>query len=123
LDEAGKVLKEIEAKAKKKFLPIVGPHRGQILVEAIRKTNPKRVLEVGTFIGYSAILMAKELARANKYYEYCRPSNSEISSMCQANAFSSSGKKSIGETKNKNVPCSLKVQFFKPKFNLYIRGA
>jgi len=61
LDEADKVLKEIEAKAKKEFLPIVGPHRGRILVEAIRRTNPKRVLEVGTFIGYSAILMAKEL--------------------------------------------------------------
>jgi predicted O-methyltransferase YrrM len=61
LDEADKVLKEIEAKAKKNFLPIVGRHRGRILVEAIRRTNPKRVLEVGTFIGYSAILMAKEL--------------------------------------------------------------
>lgn len=61
MDEADKVLKEIEAKAKKKFLPIVGPHRGQILVEAIRKNKPKRVLEVGTFIGYSAVLMAKEL--------------------------------------------------------------
>jgi hypothetical protein len=33
-----------------------------------------------------------------------RPSNSEISSIRQANAFSSSGKKSLGETKNKNVP-------------------
>jgi predicted O-methyltransferase YrrM len=61
LDEADKVLKDIEAKAKKKFLPIVGPHRGQILVKAIRETSPKRVLEVGTFIGYSAILMAREL--------------------------------------------------------------
>ena len=61
LNEADKVLKEIEAKTKKEFLPIVGPHRGQILVEAICKNKPKRVLEVGTFIGYSAILMAREL--------------------------------------------------------------
>jgi caffeoyl-CoA O-methyltransferase len=61
LDEADKVLKEIEAETKKKFLPIVGPHRGQILAEAVRKYKPKHVLEVGTFIGYSAILMAKEL--------------------------------------------------------------
>jgi predicted O-methyltransferase YrrM len=61
LDEADKVLKEIEAKAKKKFLPIVGRDRGRILVETMRGTNPKRVLEVGTFIGYSAILMANEL--------------------------------------------------------------
>jgi len=46
---------------KRKFLPIVGPQKGQVLVEVIRKIKPKRVLEVGTLIGYSAILMAKEL--------------------------------------------------------------
>jgi predicted O-methyltransferase YrrM len=61
LDAADKVLIEIETKTKKKFLPIVGPHRGQALVETIRKNKPKRVLEIGTLIGYSAILMAKEL--------------------------------------------------------------
>jgi predicted O-methyltransferase YrrM len=61
LNAADKVLKEIETKTKKKFLPIVGPHRGQVLVETIRKNKPKRVLEIGTLIGYSAILMAKEL--------------------------------------------------------------
>ena len=43
------------------FLPIVGPHKGKILAEAIRKVKPKRVLEVGTLIGYSAILIGKEL--------------------------------------------------------------
>jgi predicted O-methyltransferase YrrM len=61
LDEADKVLKEIERMIEKEFLPIVGPHKGEILVESIRKIRPKRVLEVGTLIGYSAILMAKEL--------------------------------------------------------------
>ena len=61
MNEADRVLKEIEAKNKREFLPIVGPRRGQILVDVIRKNKPKRVLEVGTFIGYSAILMAREL--------------------------------------------------------------
>jgi caffeoyl-CoA O-methyltransferase len=61
LDAADKVLKEIETKTKRNFLPIVGPHRGQVLVEVIRKNKPKLVLEIGTLIGYSAILMAKEL--------------------------------------------------------------
>ncbi|MEM3459284.1 MAG: O-methyltransferase [Candidatus Bathyarchaeia archaeon] len=57
-----KVLSEIESKIKKgKFLPIVGPDRGRILVEIIREIKPKHVLEIGTFIGYSAILMGKEL--------------------------------------------------------------
>jgi predicted O-methyltransferase YrrM len=35
--------------------------KGQVLAEEIRKAKPKRVLEVGTLIGYSAILMGKEL--------------------------------------------------------------
>jgi predicted O-methyltransferase YrrM len=39
----------------------VGIEKGQVLAEEIRKAKPKRVLEVGTLIGYSAILMGKEL--------------------------------------------------------------
>jgi len=42
-------------------LPIVGPEKGQVITEIIREAKPKRVLEVGTLIGYSAILMGKEL--------------------------------------------------------------
>lgn len=61
MSEADKVLKEIERMTERGFLPIVGPRKGQVLVEMIHKINPKRILEVGTLIGYSAILMAKEL--------------------------------------------------------------
>jgi len=61
VSNADKILKEIEEKAETEFLPIVGPERGKILAEEIRKARPKRVLEVGTLIGYSAILMGKEL--------------------------------------------------------------
>jgi predicted O-methyltransferase YrrM len=55
------VLREIEKRAHNEFLPIVGMEKGQVLAEEIRKAKPKRVLEVGTLIGYSAILMGKEL--------------------------------------------------------------
>ena len=62
LSKAEKVLREIEGASRgRRFLPIVGPSRGQILVKVIREVKPKRVLEVGTLIGYSAILMGKEL--------------------------------------------------------------
>lgn len=62
MSKAEKILSEIENKIKKgEFLPIIGPDRGRILVKVIRKVKPKRVLEIGTFIGYSAILMGKEL--------------------------------------------------------------
>jgi predicted O-methyltransferase YrrM len=61
LSKADRVLKEIEAMTEKHFLPIIGPDKGQVLIKAIRKTKPKRILEIGTLIGYSTILMAKEL--------------------------------------------------------------
>jgi predicted O-methyltransferase YrrM len=55
------VLEEIEAMAQREFLPIIGPDKGKILAKAVRKAKPKHVLEVGTLIGYSAILIGKEL--------------------------------------------------------------
>jgi caffeoyl-CoA O-methyltransferase len=61
LDKADLVLREIEKRAHNKFLPIMGPEKGHVLVEEIRKAEPKRVLEVGTLIGYSAVLMGKEM--------------------------------------------------------------
>ena len=61
MSKAEMVLREIEDVARRRFLPIIGPSRGQILVEVIREIKPKRILEVGALIGYSAILMGKEL--------------------------------------------------------------
>jgi predicted O-methyltransferase YrrM len=60
-NNADGVLAEIEAAAENGFLPIIGPHKGRLLAEEVRKANPKHVLEVGTLIGYSAILMGKEM--------------------------------------------------------------
>ncbi len=61
MSEADEILREIEASTEKRFLPIIGPERGRILIKVIRKTKPQRILEIGTLQGYSAILMAKEL--------------------------------------------------------------
>jgi predicted O-methyltransferase YrrM len=60
-NKAEVILREIEKRANNEFLPIVGPEKGQVIAEEVRKAKPKRVLEVGTLIGYSAILMGKEL--------------------------------------------------------------
>lgn len=59
--KAERVLREIESSSGRRWLPIIGRRRGQILVEQIRLHRPMRILEVGTFVGYSTILMAKEL--------------------------------------------------------------
>jgi predicted O-methyltransferase YrrM len=61
LSKAERVLREIEEMTEKRFLPIVGPEKGEILAKVVRETRPKRVLEVGTLIGYSAIIIGKEL--------------------------------------------------------------
>ncbi len=58
---AEKVLRRIERTAERTYLPIIGPERGRVLVDLIRSIKPKQILEVGTFIGYSIILMGKEL--------------------------------------------------------------
>lgn len=60
-DNAESILKEIEAKGEKSFLPVIGPKKGKILDDAVRQSRAKRILEVGTFIGYSAIRMARLL--------------------------------------------------------------
>ncbi len=61
MSSADEVLHLIEQASEKNFLPIIGPNKGKILAEEIRKLEPHHVLEVGTLIGYSAILMGKEL--------------------------------------------------------------
>lgn len=63
MNKAEKLLRRIEKLAHNEFLPIVGPEKGRVLAEEIRKAKPRRVLEVGTLIGYSAILMANELGK------------------------------------------------------------
>jgi len=56
------VLAKIEALSKKQSgLPILGARKGRLLAETLRKHKPRHVLEVGTLIGYSAILMADAL--------------------------------------------------------------
>jgi predicted O-methyltransferase YrrM len=61
LNKVDKILNAIEELSNKKSLPIIGPKKGRVLVDVLREIKPKRVLEVGTLIGYSTILMGKEL--------------------------------------------------------------
>jgi predicted O-methyltransferase YrrM len=61
LIEADEILKEIERIAEGTYLPIIGPERGRVLAKIVREMQPARVLEVGTLLGYSVILMGKEL--------------------------------------------------------------
>jgi predicted O-methyltransferase YrrM len=66
MQKADIVLKKIEKLSEKIFLPIVGPEKGKILATFIKKRRPKNILEIGTLIGYSAILMAKNAPKNSK---------------------------------------------------------
>lgn len=61
VSSADLVLRQIEAQAENMFLPIIGAAKGRYLAAEVRKAKPMRVLEVGTLIGYSAVLMGKEM--------------------------------------------------------------
>lgn len=60
------MLKEIEKLAKNQFLPIIGEIKGKYLVNTVKRFNVKEVLEVGTLVGYSAILIARDLPADGK---------------------------------------------------------
>jgi len=64
--KADDVLEEIERSAHRRYLPIIGPSRGRVLIEAVRRHRPERILEVGTLVGYSTILMGKELGAGSE---------------------------------------------------------
>jgi predicted O-methyltransferase YrrM len=54
-DKAERVLEKIEYEG---YPLIVGPTKGRFLASLVDEKNPRRILEVGTNVGYSAITMA-----------------------------------------------------------------
>lgn len=61
IPERDAVLTEMEAYARERRFPIVGPLVGRVLHQLVLLTNPKRVFEMGSGFGYSAYWMAKAL--------------------------------------------------------------
>ena len=51
-------LSEMESFAKENFVPIIQREAGRFLSVLVSIINPERILELGTAIGYSALLMA-----------------------------------------------------------------
>lgn len=62
------MMREIEAEASqgKRFLPIVGPVKGNFLYMLAKVTQAKNVLDIGTLTGYSAFLLAKAVGPKGK---------------------------------------------------------
>jgi predicted O-methyltransferase YrrM len=60
------VLNELEQISKREYLPSIGPVKGRIISDIIRKYEPNLILEIGTLHGYSAILMGSLLHNDGK---------------------------------------------------------
>lgn len=58
------LLAEMENYAKKRFIPIIQPESARLLETLSVIIKPKRILEVGTAIGYSSIMLARTLSPA-----------------------------------------------------------
>jgi len=63
---ADDVLRAIEAEALTRGFPIIGPGRGAYLDELIVQYAPRRILEIGTLVGYSAIRMGRLLPKGGR---------------------------------------------------------
>ena len=48
------------------FLMNVGPEKGEILRDHLLKSKPNNVIELGTFIGYSAVLISSTIGEKSK---------------------------------------------------------
>ncbi|MDQ3838216.1 MAG: tRNA (adenine(22)-N(1))-methyltransferase TrmK, partial [Thermoproteota archaeon] len=56
----------LERMAEREFVPSIGPIKGKIIKETIRRYRPKNILEIGTLHGYSAILMASTISSSDR---------------------------------------------------------
>lgn len=56
------ILTRLEQQAQERDIPIIGPYAGRFLYWLVRFSRAKRILEIGTAIGYSAIWLARACA-------------------------------------------------------------
>ena len=62
------VLKEMEAQALKRDIPIVGPAVGRVLYQYARLINAKKVFELGSAIGYSTLWWAHAVGEGGQVF-------------------------------------------------------
>jgi caffeoyl-CoA O-methyltransferase len=71
-----RVLVEMEARAGREGIPIVGPVVGRLFYQLALMTRAKRVMELGSAIGYSTLWWARAVGRGGKvWYTDSDPAN------------------------------------------------
>ncbi|KAG6021035.1 hypothetical protein E4U19_005991 [Claviceps sp. Clav32 group G5] len=76
-----KVLAAIDAFGKKKYLMNIGQEKGAIVTKLIASHKPKVMVELGGYVGYSAILFADAVRAAGGKHFYCLEHNPEFFSI------------------------------------------
>ncbi len=72
------VLREMEAEAARRHIPIVGPAVGRLFYQLARMISARTVFELGSAIGYSTIWWARGLAEGGRVvYTDSDPKNAE----------------------------------------------
>ncbi|MBS3158611.1 tRNA (adenine(22)-N(1))-methyltransferase TrmK, partial [Candidatus Woesearchaeota archaeon] len=62
-------------------LPIIGREKGSVLENVIKETKPDAVLEIGALVGYSSILMAKNMKKGRIISIEVNKKNTEAAKM------------------------------------------
>jgi caffeoyl-CoA O-methyltransferase len=68
LPERDEVVVEMEAQARLRNIPIIGPAVARVLYQYAKLINAKRVFEMGSAIGYSTIWLARAVGSGGKVY-------------------------------------------------------
>jgi predicted O-methyltransferase YrrM len=68
LPERDEVLTQMEAEARKRNIPIIGPAVARVLYQYARISGARRVFEMGSAIGYSTIWLARAVGQDGKVY-------------------------------------------------------
>jgi caffeoyl-CoA O-methyltransferase len=68
LPERDPVLREMEAQASKRKIPIVGPAVARVFYQYARLMNAKKVFEMGSAIGYSTIWWARAVGEGGEVF-------------------------------------------------------
>ncbi|KAG5994224.1 hypothetical protein E4U52_001319, partial [Claviceps spartinae] len=76
-----KVLAAIDAFGRQKYLMNIGQEKGAIVTKLIATHKPKIMVELGGYVGYSAILFADAVRAAGGKHFYCLEHNPEFFSI------------------------------------------
>ena len=76
LPRSDAVLAEIERRAAREDIPIIGPAVGRVMALLVQMTGARRIFEMGSAVGYSTIWLARAAGpRAEVFYTDGNPDN------------------------------------------------